>query len=308
MLETDIKNTNHSDEINLKKFYELIAENFFIISGITTAFAILSVIIALSLPNIYSSKILMAPTNSEDSLTSQLSRYSDLAGLAGFNIPNEGASKSKEGIERIKSFDFFSNHFLPYIKLENMIAVEKWSAPDNTFTYDKRIFDKNNNQWVREVKYPRSKIPSAQEAYIHYKKFLSVRENDNLFVTISIDHKSPQIAKKWVDIIFKQINKSMRNEAKKSADNSVEFLNKSIQTTNIQSIKEALTKLLEDQMRILMLVSSNEEYVFKIIDSSVIPEKKSSPNRVLICIIGTLIGIILSIIFVFIRKIKNQIF
>ena len=52
-------------------------------------------------------------------------------------------------------------------------------------------------------------------------------------------------------------------------------------------------------MQILMLASSNEAYVFKAIDSPFVPEKKSSPRRALICIIGTLIGAILSLIIVF---------
>ena len=70
----------------------------------------------------------------------------------------------------------------------------------------------------------------------------------------------------------------MRNEDAKNARESIAFLNESIQSTNIQSLKEASSRLLEEQMKTLMLVASNEAYVFKIIDSPIVPEKNQHPK------------------------------
>ena len=51
-----------------------------------------------------------------------------------------------------------------------------------------------------------------------------------------------------------------------------------------------------------MLADVREEYVFRIIDPAVIPELKVAPNIALNCVVGTLFGGFLSLIFVFIRK------
>ena len=61
------------------------------------------------------------------------------------------------------------------------------------------------------------------------------------------------------------------------------------------SLKEQ-AELLEKQIQNLMFASANEFYVYKIIDSPVVPELKSKPNRALFCIVGTLLGGILSVI------------
>ena len=145
-------------------------------------------------------------------------------------------------------------------------------------------------------------IPSHQEAFDVYKELMSVSQDKKTsFITISIDHHSPVIAKKWVDIIIYQINESMRKVDAEASQKSISFLNKTAQSANIQSLKEAIAKLLENQMQILMLTTSSEYYVLKIIDSPIIPEKKSDPSRALICILGTLLGGILSILIVSIR-------
>ena len=49
-------------------------------------------------------------------------------------------------------------------------------------------------------------------------------------------------------------------------------------------------------MKNLMLASTHEDYVFKIIDSPVVPEQKSGPSRAFICITAVLFGFIFSMI------------
>ena len=122
------------------------------------------------------------------------------------------------------------------------------------------------------------------------------------FITISINHKSPFVAKEWVELIIYEINESMRKIDKEIAQNSILYLDETLETTNINSVKDAAVKLLESQMQTLMLTSSSEYYVLKIIDSPIVPEKKSGPSRSLICVLGTFFGTIVSIILVVLQN------
>ena len=131
-------------------------------------------------------------------------------------------------------------------------------------------------------------------------------DNKTSFITLSIEHKSPYLAKQWVDIIVHNINESMRELDIRNAKNSITFLNESTSSTSIQSIREVIASLLERQMQTLMLASSNADYVWKTIDSSLVPELKSGPNRAFICIVGTLLGSMLSMIFVFILHYRES--
>ena len=73
---------NYDAEIDLKELFLILWNKKILISIITTIAAILSVLYALSLPNIYSSHALLAPSNPNESLTSKLGAYSALAGMA----------------------------------------------------------------------------------------------------------------------------------------------------------------------------------------------------------------------------------
>lgn len=294
------------DEINLIEIFEIIWNKKFFISVLTSIFALISIGYSLYLPNIYTSSSILVPVSTKDALTSQLSNYSNIANLAGIDLPNESLSKTAEAVQRVKSFDFFSNYFLPNIKLENIMAVKKWEHSSGKIIYNKSMFDEISSKWIRKPSFQKSTIPSNLEAYRQYIDILTIyQDKKSSFVTISINHKSPIIAQKWVDIIVKNINESMRKEDINLALNSIDFLEKSSKSTNLQSTKDSITVLLEKQLQILMLASANDSYVLKVIDSAYIPDKKSGPKRINIVIFITLLGLLFSIIYVLIQNYRN---
>ena len=249
---------------------------------------------------------MLAPTNQEESLSSRLGDLSSLSGFAGLNIGSSQDKKSTEAIERIQSFHFFSEQLLPYIKLEDLIAVKVWNPQDNEVVYKKNIFDKSSNIWVREVNYPLQKIPSEQEAYKVYLDILTVNLDKNTsFVTIAIEHQSPKLAQEWVDIIVRQINQVMRDIDSQLAKKYIAYLSEASNTVKIQSVKESISRLLESQMNILMMSNSNDSYIFTLIDPPLISEEKLRPSRLIISLIGTLLGLMLSFIFITIQNFKQ---
>ena len=296
--------TNNSfqidDQIDLLKVFSILWDNKILISSVTFIFAILSIVISLSFNNIYTSKTLLAPKQDDQTLSSQLRGLSGLAGIAGIGIPNNSSSRSQEAIERIQSFDFFTNDFLPNIELKNLMALKKWDKEQDILIYKSNLYDIKQEKWVESP-------PTKQMSYDEYRGILQIDEDDKTgFITISVKHISPKISKKWVDVIIYNINESMRELDKETAKSSIEFLNDSAKSTSVQSVRDAISSLLESQMQKLMLASSDEAYVFKIIDSPIVPEKKSQPNRMLICIFGTLFGAILSILAVLILNSRES--
>ena len=292
-------NSNSLDnEIDLAELFNIIWNKKLFISIFTSIAALISVLYALYLPNIYTSSSLLAPTTEDNSLSSQLGSFSGLAGLAGVSLPAGTISNSQIAVKRIESFEFFSKYFLPNIKLEDLMAVDEWDAKNNTVVYDDSEFNSTSNEWSRK--------PSDQKAYKEYKRALSISQEELTgLVYLSMKHKSPVVAQNWVDTIIYNINECMREIDKQDAQNSIDFLNESLKNTNSQSIKVVFAKLMESQMQTLMLASSNEAYVFKTINSPIVPEDKSSPSRALICILGTLLGGILSILIVLFRNFRQ---
>ena len=134
---------------------------------------------SLLLSNIYRSVAYLAPVHGGSQISGIMSEYSGMASLAGLSVPQE-TSKNKEAVERIKSFHFFSNHFLPFIMLEDLLAVKDWDLLTNKLSYVDSTFTSETRKWVRKTIPPRTAIPSAQEAYKKYNKIMY----------ISVDKKS----------------------------------------------------------------------------------------------------------------------
>ena len=286
--------TENYDEINLLDFFYILWSKKKLIFLITLFFAISSVFFSLSVPNVYQSKAVLSAVN--DTKGNSLGAFSGVAAVAGINLPGESSSKSSEAIARIKSFDFFSQYFLTNINLEDLVAVKKWDINSNELIYNKRLFDIDSKKWKLK-KDSNSRKPSEQDAYEIYRKRLSiVQDTETAFITISYEHHSPTIAQDWLNHIIKSIDKNMRAADKVDASNSINFLIQRLNDTKNLAVKEAISMLIKDQMQKLMMVEGTQNFVFKEIDSPRSPEKKSGPNRALICIIGTIMGAMLSIL------------
>lgn len=304
---TDQLNNNYGDELDLRELFYVLLGKIFYIGAITSIFSMISIIYALMLPNIYQSQAMMMSTDHNDSMKGILGQYSGMASLAGVSLLPETSTKSQEAIARIKSFEFFSNYFLPQIRLENLMGVKKWNQESNTLIYNEGDFNSESSQWIRKVSPPKSTVPSSQEAYKRYLEIMRIKEDPKTsFVKLSVEHESPFVAQQWVEIIMDQIDQVMRELDRSKASKSIEYLNSIAPTINYEEVKQALASLQQEQMKQLMIVEANENYIFKVLDSPIVSEVKAKPMRSLIVILGSLLGTILSslgiLIFHYARK------
>ena len=225
------------NELDFKLLIQVILNRKKFILLITSIMFSLSLVLAIISPNIYTSKATLLMSNPEESLSNMLGGYSGLAGFAGVSFLSGSGDKSDEAIERIQSFDFFSKYFLPNIKLENLMAVSRWDAEKNKIDYRDSKFDEKTQKWVRDVDFPKKPRPSSQEAFEVYEKILTAeKDNRTNFIYLSLEHKSPFIAKSWLDLII-NINESMRE---KIAQHLNQLPNKSLQETNLKKCKMLL--------------------------------------------------------------------
>ena len=293
MISSDDSLDNQID-IDIYELFSVVWKKKLFIFSVVSFTTLLGILYALYLPNIYTSSALLAPADEAKSNANMLSQFSGIAGLAGVSLPSDGKDLPLEAIERIKSYEFFVKFVLPNILLQDLMALESWDPLTNNIYYKNSHFD--NGKWVRNVSYPLSVIPSNQEAYRSFKKIMTISQNKKTsFVLITIEHQSPYIAKQWTDVIIKAINKSMRDEEKNKALKSIEFLNTQFLKVNYEEIKQAISFLQQEQMKSMMLIEANEDYIFKFIDSPIVPEIKSEPKRSLIVILASMLGFVLSL-------------
>ena len=247
---------------------------------------------------------MLVPVNSSSGTSGALGSYSGLAGLAGISLPSGGdEGNSAKAVQKISSLSFFENNILPNIYLPDLMAVKSWNSKTNTLAFDDSIYDTNSNTWIRDFSYPQQQIPSAQESYeVFNKEHLSLSEDKKSgFITLSIKHQSPFIAKQWAELVINEVNAFYRQKDKSESEKAVSYLNQQISITGLSEIKQVIAQLLQEETKKLTLIEANQYYVFDYIDPPAVMEKKSEPKRALICILSALLGGMLSVLLVLIR-------
>lgn len=306
-MKKSIINTNpiyNNEEIDLNDFFNMLFHGKWIIISITLLASIASVYFSLKLPNIYQSKALLVPVESSSRNAAALGSYSGLASLAGVNLPAVSSEDNYvKALEKLVTLSFFENNILQGIFLPNLMALKSWDRNMNVLIYDEDIYDKEKDSWIRDYSFPQKQVPSPQESFVKFKgEHLNlIKDEKTGVISLSIKHKSPHIAKKWTELYVNEINSFYRQKDKLEAQKSITYLNNQIAKTNLSEIKQVMAELLQQEIQKLTLVEASEFYVFEYIDHPVVMENKYSPNRALICILGALIGGIISILVVLIR-------
>ena len=303
----EVHNNKHpkdfDDEIDLRELFYVLLGGKWIIVSLTAFVSIFGVIYSLSLPNIYESKALLVPVNPSSGISGALGSYTGLAGLAGISLPpGDDEGNSAKAIQKISSLSFFENNMLANIHLPDLMAAKSWNPKTNIVAYDESIYDTSSNTWVRDYSYPRQQIPSAQESYEVFKQHVSLSEDKKSgFITLSMKHQSPYVAKQWTELIVNEVNAFYRQKDKSESEKIVSYLNQQISMTGFSEIKLVLAQLLQEETKKLTLIEANQYYVFDYIDPPAVMEKKSEPKRALICILSAILGGMLSILLVLIR-------
>jgi uncharacterized protein involved in exopolysaccharide biosynthesis len=292
-----------NDELDLRELWSAVWQSKLLIILITFVFSIISIFYALNLPNIYKSEALLAPAEEQSAdLGGMASQLGGLASLAGVSLGGGKANKTALALEVMKSKAFVFKFIEKYDITAELMAVKRWELESNTLIYNEDIYNSITKQWLRKVKYPRKPKPSLQEVYKAFQEIITIEEDTtSSMITISVEHLSPYIAKKWVDWLIDAINVEMKSRDLTEANNSITYLNKQLEQTRISGLQEILYQLIEEQTKTIMFANVRDEYVLKTIDPALIPELKSGPKRALICIVGTLLGIILSFFFLVLR-------
>ena len=299
-----LQNSYPDDEIDLIELFMVLWGGKWLISAVTGLAAAISVVVALSLPNIYTASALLAPAESSGGgLSGLMKQYGGLASLAGVSLPSgEEGSRAQLGMQLMKSRAFIGDFVEHRDILPELMAVESWDAGSGDVVFDPESYDVASKRWVRDVEPPKSSKPSAQEAHKAFAEVLGVSEDKQTgYVTVSIERQSPIVAAQWVDWMVEDVNVAVKSQDVAEAEESIEYLKQQVANTALADLQSMFFELIQSQTETVMLAEVRPEYVFKTIDPAVVPEEKSKPSRALICVLGTLLGGMLGVVIVLIR-------
>jgi uncharacterized protein involved in exopolysaccharide biosynthesis len=285
------------DDLDLRGMFRVLWAVKWLICGITFACAVLAVVVSLLLPNIYRAEALLAPNDRERAggLSAMASQYGGLASLAGINLGDGQADEVTLGLEILKSRKFIAEFVERHNIIVPLLAAKGWNSQTGELEIDSSDFDVESGKWTRKVRPPRKTVPSAQEAYEEFMDILAVNQDKQTgFVTVSIEHYSPEVARQWVDWIVDDLNSSIMRQDVAEAEQAITYLNNQIKNTSLAELQSIFFNLIEEQMKTVMLAKVTDEYLLKTIDPAIAPEKKAKPQRFLIVVLSAMLGFFLS--------------
>ena len=304
-MENNVQNdTKYDDEIDLRELFGVLWAGKLKIIAITAVFAFVSVIYALSVPNQYTATALLAPAQSDSSdLSGALGKLGGLASLAGVSIGSGDSSEAKIAQEIMKSWSFIEGFIAANNIAVEVYAAEGWSKGSNELQIDDGVYDTENKQWLVENESGVTGPPSSWYLFQAFSERLEVSEEKiSGLVSVSIEYYSPQIAKQWLDMYVAAVNAHMQQRQMAKVTNNINYLQAQIEKTSIAEMREVFYHIIEEQTKNRMVAEASPEYAFVAVSPSMVPELKTQPQRALICILGTLLGGILSVLLVLVMN------
>ena len=290
------------DEASLGELFAILWQGKAVIIAVTLVFAFASVFYALSVPNQYRATVVLAPAQSDGGgLSGALGQLGGLASLAGVNIGGSDGGETQIAQQIMRSWGFIDGFINQYDLAVEIFAAEGWREASDEILIDTDIYDVSSATWLIEddgVLRP----PTSWELFKVFADMLTVSEDKKTgLVSVSIEYYSPLLAKQWLDMYLIAINEHMQRRQVKKVSRNIEYLEDQIAKTSIAEMQGVFYTIIEEQIKSKMLAEASPNYAFAVVNPSMVPEEKSQPKRALICVLGTLLGGILSMLWVLVR-------
>lgn len=271
----------------------LLNRSFALFSAIIVA--ILSLNYAISLPNIYSAEAVLVPSKQADrgsgsSLGASGSNIAELVGLSG----SSSSDRTSKSLKILESKDFFSNYYNDFYYLSRLYAVDSYDKSTNKIIFDRKKIDVEKKQWIA------GKKPTFEAAHTNFLGVLSI-DYDRLdgFITLTMDHQSPEFAKTWLETIILDLNNLVKSIETVEAQNSSDYLVNQLSDNDVLQLNSIFSAMLIEAYETLMLSEISDQFALSYIDKPRVPQRKSKPSRAFVSIFLFIIGVSLISIFLF---------
>lgn len=288
-------------EVSISEIVNCLFSNKFKVIIFTCIAMFISLTTALYLPNKYQSTAsLIVSQDSNSGLGALASSFGGLAGLAGVNLNSgQGARNAMIAEQLLKSKAFI----VRFIKKNNLsaeiYAANNWDKTTNSIQYDQDIYNPLSGSWLLERGGEIGVEPLDVDLFKAFLDFFSLEEDSKTGVlTFKLEYFSPEKSQQWLTLLINEVNQALKRRDIEQSEKNINFLQQLADNTPNNSLKETFYNLIEEQTKTLMLAKVRDDYVFQIVDPPDFPEKKSSPRRALILILGTFVGLFISVFFI----------
>ena len=237
------------------------AKPWWIITSVTLFTAIFFTVAFAMMP-VYRATVVLAPA-SPDRGSQILGSGTALGGLAaglGLGLGSHD-SDAEEALAVLQSREF-TQRFIATENLLPKLFSEKWNSVTGTW----KVAEKKQPTLGKAFKYFDTKVRSVTE------------DRKTGLITLQIDWTDRNEAAEWANRLVHDLNEEMRARAIAKSDASMRFLEKELQTTAVMEVRDAISRLMEDQVKERMYANVTPDYSFRVVDRA-IPADRDDPVK-----------------------------
>lgn len=244
--------------------------------------------LAFLTPPVYRGKVVMVIVTDPGGggLAGLLGQFGGIASLAGLNLPM-GDSNRTEAIAVLSSRQF-ARGFIEEEKLLPALFWKKWDAERSAWS----VTDPDD-------------VPTIGDGVKKFEEKVRRVNVDELtgLVTLTIDWRDRQQAAAWANKMVARANREMRSRAIGEARRSIDYLEAEAAKTDVAELRSTIYKVVETQVKTIMLANVRHEYAFRVVDPAAVPDadKYVWPRRALIISLGFVVSVLLALAWVFAR-------
>lgn len=294
---------SQESEIDIKELLEVVWRGkYFVVASVVIITAI-SIIIALSKPNVYQVTTTLFPQEQSKSQGG----LGGLASLAGINLDTGGAISPDISFKSMLANYAFMKKFIQDRELAKKIFDKN--------LYKSYVFALNYDGFYKLLKHSDKEKKNINEftIYLFLKGVLSIQNNKKTgVITVTATHPSPKFAKYVLESFLEDSTKELVKMELKTLDIKISKYKKELLITQNLELKTELAKLISNLLKQKVYMNSNKYYKTNVLSKAYIPDEqdKVAPSRkniVIVSFIGSLIVSILLLIGIdFLKKYLNQ--
>lgn len=260
---------------------QLLARRWWIL-GSVALFTVIAIAVAFLTTPIYRAAVVLAPASvGRDSNTLGGLSMSSLGGLASGLGLGPKDLETEEALAVLRSREF-SERFIDSFKLMPKLFRRDWNPTTGT--------------WKAGLK----KVPTPAKAYRIFDRKIRtiIQDKKTGLITVQVDWRERIDAAIWANELVRQLNEEMRARAIKKADASNVFLEKELLTTSTVETRQAISHLIEAQIKQRMLASVTEDYSFRVVDRAIAADADDPvwPVKWLVVSAGAALGLAVALI------------
>jgi uncharacterized protein involved in exopolysaccharide biosynthesis len=271
-----------------RELWEAVVRDRWLIIVLTTVVTGAALTYGLLARPIYRAAAVVVAANADRVLgggSAAMGQFGGLASLAGLNLESKD-SDTEEALAVMRSRQFVEQ-FVEDHKLAPRFFPRKWDAKAGAWAV------------------PPEKQPTLARAAKYFsERLLSVSRNKKTgLISVNVEWSDRGEAAKWANELVARVNAEMKARAMANASAYTGYLEREFRASQLLATREAIGRLIEQQVKQGMLASVSPEFAFRTVTAAMPPDADDveRPKPLQLTVTGFAVGLLVSLGAAFVR-------